>query len=239
MNKISTRIILLICLFSSLNLYANAELRKYSKCIQLITQNSIKFTDNLSTAVLNGSSTASNACIQILNQTSLNPQGELLPANNKQSIHTLNAFQNLHTSWFLENDFKGANLFFLNLSRAVFDTTNPALYYTRALFLDSFNIKDIFSSPDRLKAKRTNSSTSLDDFDFGHAQHVFTNLKTIELGDLLGIQTTGDIIQNYSHLNGSNETVTGSITHKRTFGGGILGSPEYLNKSIGSTSYFN
>jgi len=219
-----------------------SETALFYRCYYQITGSRLKLTDPLLTQVKNGSKTAVNACLQVLNLSQLTntPNSTLINATNPIAKKVLINFHRLHYSWFSSKDFPVISWGGHNLDiKDIYDVTSPALYFTRALFKPGVPVKDVITSNDFLTTVRATSSP-VQGPESGHtvADFIFTDTFSFApKGELLGMQSAPPVVVNFpTNPIDKPYRPAGSVNLNMTLGGGLLGTQPYLLLNIGSLS---
>ena len=217
-----------------------SETALFYRCYFQITGARVKSADPLLTQVKKGTKTAVNACLQVLDLAELSstPSSTLINATNPVAKKVLTNFHRLHYSWFSSKDFPVISWEGHNLDvKDLYDSSSPALYFTRALFKPSVPVKDVITSNDFLTAVRTTmvppkgpeSGHTVDDYIFSDP---FTFAPK---GELLGMQASSPLVLNFpKNPYGKEYNPAGTVNLNMTLGGGFLGSQPYLLLNIGS-----
>lgn len=221
------------------------EIALFQRCYLQITSQQVSTTDSLYTQVKSGTLTAVNACNQLLDSAQLSGTSTMTLTNSTdaraQSI--LATFHRLHSSWFYAKDFPVISWpGHADDMRDLYDSTSPALYFTRALFGAGVTASDPVTSNDFLIAQRSNmnptagpeSTHPLSDFLFQ------TTFAFAGIGTLTGVQAVASKMLSFPANPAPNPNrPAGSVDLYGTIGGGFLGTQPYLNLNLGTISSYS
>jgi hypothetical protein len=229
----------LVGLFFSIDVMAAdlAQILKYRRCYQLLTGSALGANAPHLADVQSGAMTASEACASLVNQTSLDGNGQL---SNQDPVYKsiLANFQRVHMSWFVHRDFEG------RLMREIYDSGQPALYWTKSLFDTSFAPSQVFTTTTPVRALRTLQdpleSMKIVVKKINNVSYPIHPVDDTVLdepmvfaprGDLLGvILETRDIVP-WSYTNSNNVPLSGSQKMFGSVGPGILGDIVFIRES--------
>mgnify|MGYP000235433066 FL=1 len=202
--------------------------------------------------------TGSQACVQLLEQASLDEHGKLIN-NNKVTQAILLNFQKVHNNWFNEWNF------FTSMSTwgtfEVLDPGSMGFFFTRSLFDKNHRIKSIFSGTDSYEGMRESQHQQkylqykfkeeprykIDDYRFIYGLSIDGEYKKwspsrVSSGTLIGVKKIAsgrDILpiivnskDNQEEIKPAIEIEVNKDIHKG-LGGGILGSENYVNLNLG------
>ncbi|MCX6117598.1 MAG: hypothetical protein NT027_08660 [Proteobacteria bacterium] len=213
------------------------EVQKYVKCYQQLTDREPDPASANYLKVVNRQMTAIAACVSLLNRVKL--ISGAVTATDVEAVAVLNKFNNIHNSWFVNRDYiEDISSEMLLMKHQVFDPTGPALHITRALFTDGVPYGNIFIGGGNYHAVRNGAETILVDYNRTIFSKSAASIPRVKSGDLIGIQHKSTFVLDYDYLPAATATVpaptalTGSIDIAKHFGGGILGSPAYLQTTI-------
>lgn len=220
---------------------ALSDLALYYRCHAHMTQFR-PFRDTRFSDVQNGIKDPIDACLEVLDLGRLN-SGTGLMQNPGDFLgqQVLRRFHDLHASWFMIKRYPQIGPFEASQgTEDIYDTSEGALYLTRALLEDGIGIDYAVTSTDNLRAQRsiTDPATSFitvltkSDTIFG------SNVVMASRGDLLGYMITGLLNFVYSYNDNSETLQTGSINAGQHYGGGLLGSPSYLLLNVDEDENF-
>lgn len=205
----------------------------FQRCFMQITSTRPKTNAQLTLDVKAGKIKAIDACLQVLHSSDFTANGLQTIANPADPVskNVLSTFHHLHSSWFFSKDFPTISGAGTNLDiKDLYDASSPALYFTRALFKPSAQVREVLTTPDYLIPVRTNMDPAAGAAT-GHVKtdFVFTSpFVFAPTGDLLGVQPSPALIVNAAVIN---VTLT-SIDLHRNYGGGVLGSESYLLENL-------
>jgi hypothetical protein len=213
---------------SSLN-----EVALFERCFLQITSSRISHSDPLFLQVKAGAKTAVNACLETMDRAKLVANGNQTIAieSDVRAKAVLSTFHRLHSSWFTSKDFPLINQDGYNGDeKNLFDSTTPALYFTRALFRPATEARTAVTGSLNLRAYRTTldpiagaeSGNSKSDYVFDPP------VAFAPTGELIGVQETGSMILNYAARKQPKPIPAGSLDLFRNIGGGLLGTNAYL-----------
>lgn len=215
-----------------------SQLALFHRCYSQITNSRATATDTLTRQVATGQVSAVDACMTVYNSAQLSGSGNMVlsDTSNKRATNVLATFHRLHASWFSSKDFQviswpGHTGDMMDL----YDSTGPALYYTRAAFGSGVRASDPITSPDFLRAIRATAAPTVGP-QSGHATTDFvfsTPFSFAGTGTLYGAQTTNSLVLNYSY--GGN---SGTVNLYSTLGGGFMGTQPYINMNLAPLSSY-
>ena len=229
-----------------------SELALFNRCFSQLTSQHILPSDPLFVKVSTGLITASEACGQILDSAKLVGTNTmtLLNQNDLRAQSVLATFQRLHYSWFNSKDFPVISWpGHADDLKDLYDSSSPALYYTRAMLGDGIKASDPVTSTDFLTAIRSNLDPTLGP-ESKHEKTDFifqTSFKFASTGILKGIQSAPSTILQFpgnpipDNPNKPPSRPAGSIDIYKSFGAGFLGTQIYLSlnlESIDSNSLY-
>ncbi len=220
------------------------EVALLQRCYLQLTSQQISNTDPLFIQVSTGTLSAVNACSQILDSAKLTGSATMTlnSPNDSRAQSVLATFHRLHYSWFYSKDFPVISWpGHSDDMKDLYDSSSPALYYTRALFGNNVNASDPVTSSDFLIAVRSTmnptagpeSSHPLSDFIF---QTTFSFAAT---GTLTGIQAAASKALSFP-ANPIDDPYrpAGSIDLYATQGAGFLGTQPYLSLNLATISSY-
>ena len=215
----------------------------YANCISKISQRVPGFNSKNFDRVDGGEDPIS-LCLQQLKSTLFKANNQIRPKNNHFQKQVLKTFHSLHTSWFFNKTMPNTGNNVQGLAnKAIFDTSLPAAYFTKALFDDGFSHSDILTNSNRLtlirenqnikqaKVRRKGQNVKKSDFIFTSHFSLAGN------GILLGIDETTYQESPYQFLQ-NEEKKKGQLDLHYSFGGGLLGSQEYLLMNVDEDKKF-
>lgn len=235
--------------------------------IQLLNRCAIQFTNlpihhvdkKLLEEVKSKTLTGEQACMVVLSKASLNENGIL---NNPSDIgiNILTNFQKIHNNWFNEWNF------FTSMSTwgtfEVLDPGSMGFFFTRSLFDNDFQLKNIFKGNDAFEGVRSSkykqeylqykfkeeSRYKVSEYRFIYGlsnkegEYKQWNPKRVNSGRLMGVSKVPinrDVLpimvnskDNQEEIRPAQEIRINKDIH-RGLGGGILGSENYVNLNLG------
>ncbi|HEY8271712.1 MAG TPA: hypothetical protein VIG33_12550 [Pseudobdellovibrionaceae bacterium] len=218
-----------------------SEVALFHRCYSQLTSQRVATTDPLFQQVKSGKLTAIDACNQVLDSAKLSGSSAMTLANpnDVRAQNVLATFHRLHASWFYAKDFPVISWpGHSDDMKDLYDSSSPALYYTRALFGNGISASDPVMTPDFLQAIRTNMSPSAGpESNHSTSDYIFqTPFKFAATGTLLGIQIAPSTVLNFPAFKNH---PAGSIDLYSNRGGGFLGTMTYLNLNISSISSYS
>jgi hypothetical protein len=202
----------------------------FQRCYSQITSLRAKKKSDLFLKVKTGQKKAIDACKDVLASAFLTANGNevISDQNDIQAKSVLGTFHRLHSSWFGQRDFPILSSNIRNKdTKNQYDSSTPALYFTRALFTPGASVKSAITSNEHLIAYRTQMDPP-NGPDSGHAKtdYFYTPLiKFAPMGELIGIKSSGPQLLSYPAFGRDG---AGSIDLYRNLGGGLLGTNSYL-----------
>lgn len=227
-------------------------LKFYIRCHAHLVNERPHPQDSRMAAVIAGTKTGQQACLDLMNLGNLNPNGTLASSNilAKKIFQTM---QELHNSWFDEHSFVATETHDWN--DEIYDYNSMALYYTRALFDGNYQFSNIVTTSESIEPRRAinaaSGSATVNDWAEGVNkafsqlnmtlpwQHkssegdTFFNGQIVDKGPLIGWKPA-------NRTNNINTNEFGLLeAHKNTLSAGVLTSPEYLilNTKIHKVGY--
>lgn len=216
-----------------------SNLALYSRCYAQVSQSFMPPQDPRTGAVRNGTKDPITACLEVLDMAKFTASGNtrIADANNPVAVSVLRTMHNLHSSWLEVTDFPNIADFGNNRDiRDLYDPTQPALYFTRALFGASVPYSDVVKSTDHLRPLRTTDDPGNSVSGQPKSASQFLSFKWAPNGTLLGAYDTDDMVWNYQFTSASGNPGSGTATAGRNAGGGIMGTPAYLLLTIAETA---
>lgn len=152
----------LFLIMLSLPLFASAaavsELGLLARCYAHLTGKPLPVNHSLRSQVIAGTITAQAACNQLIDKTTLSAtSGYLTNTSDTEARSILQNFNNFHRSWFPGNIVEGIQEYSTETSRGtmdIYDTTEPGLAITRALFAEDGRYADVLTLTTGLHALR-------------------------------------------------------------------------------------
>lgn len=210
----------------------------FHRCYTQITSLTAKENNSRLLDVRAGRKKAIDACMEVLQSAQFTGPENKTISNTGDLVAkaVLLNFHRLHSSWFYSKDFPviswpGHTYDIKNL----YDSSTPALYFTRSLFRPNAKASDALTTTDFLRAVRTTMSPATGPAT-GHTQadYVFSSLFSFApFGEMLGVEPTGDNVVSFIATKNS---AAGSLNLYRSLGGGFLGTNAYLLLNIGGNA---
>ncbi len=211
---------------------ALSNLAIYNRCHAQLTGERPLLSDSLTQQVQAGTLDPIAACTTILNGALLNSSGGLANVNDARAKKVLRTLHNVHGSWFARTDFQ--QVFSINSQQGaqdIYDSSMPALYFTRALLAPTSDITSVLNTSDILKPVRTNSTTDrglasnmpLSEYQVG-SYGVSGGIPFAPKGELLGMQTVAPLSLAYN----SQYYGSGTARVYANAGGGVMGNYVYI-----------
>jgi hypothetical protein len=208
----------------------------YHRCYAQLTQSRPDRTSTRYQQVRAGTKNAIAACLEVLSDGELRAGTGQLVRTGADSLAVLKTFQDLHMSWFFDKSIPDLGSFRQNRGTAsIYDSTAPALYFTRALFTPSLGIDNAVMENMDLQAIRTvNSPTTFPLTTVTLSEMAFPRTRFVSLGELQGIREQAQETWQYSYANTrrNNEVTSGNTLMYEHRGGGFLGSQSYLMATV-------
>ncbi|WP_413290528.1 hypothetical protein [Bdellovibrio sp. HCB337] len=134
-----------------------SEIAFLARCYAHLTGRPLPIAHTLRTQVETGKITATAACEQILDKAYLGANGYLTSTGDMEARAVLQNFNNFHRSWFPGNIVEGIQEYGLETSRGtqdIYDSTEPGLAVTRALFAQDGRYSEVLTLPTGVHALR-------------------------------------------------------------------------------------
>ncbi|MEQ1878151.1 MAG: hypothetical protein ABL958_16025 [Bdellovibrionia bacterium] len=240
-----------------------SEVALFNRCFTHITQLRLPRSNPLWAAVRDGTLTAANACMLILDSAVLQSSGPstgLLQTDNDLSRLILKTFNDFHRGWFPNDNVvssfsEGGE----NYQRTpeLTDESEPALHLTRVLFTEGARYSEIVTSNSAMEALRTSGALRDDNLPDanrlksrslpGGATTVTLNALHVQRGALLGIRPMTSnpqkLVQTVNSGQGTSNGIRNLIPDRpiefnQSLGGGILGTKSYLALNLGLGEFF-
>jgi len=129
----------------------NLELQTFAKCYAIFVREPLLISHPVVDQIQNSNKTGKEACIELINDINLGTNGELINPN-PEKMKILKTFNDLHRDWF--GDFSYTSVEGNMESSSLFDPQEPAYYYTRSLFQENKDIRDVLKGNKTLGAIR-------------------------------------------------------------------------------------
>ncbi|HEX4924692.1 MAG TPA: hypothetical protein VFV50_11420, partial [Bdellovibrionales bacterium] len=237
---------------------ALGELALFNRCYSHITQTRLPRAHPLRGEVISGRLSAADACLQVLNSAQLVASGSAegrLAADNETSRRILKTFNDLHRSWFPNDDIligipEGVE--FYPRTPQLYDEAESALHVTRALLTEGVPYSEVATSDQAMEALR--ASGPIRDSALADNERLKTrsapngdtsvtmDALLVQTGELLGVRrmslnpeklnktvnSSTDIYLNSRYI-----SPTLTIPFNQSFGAGIAGTRSYLLLNLG------
>ena len=236
-------IVLAIAVFHSGFLYSEqsasqsqslSEPALFERCYAQVTTLRVSRKHPLYLQVKAGQKTAIAACGEVIDRARFvgSENQEIGIRSDKEAKAVLATFHRLHASWFLSKDFPIVDKDGFNRdNQNLFDSTTPALFFTRALFRPSTDVKSALIEPISLRAIRTEvNPTAAPETGHSSSDYLFEPLiQFAPTGELLGVQNPVKLVFNYPEVKFPKPgRPAGTIDLNGSLGGGLLGTHQYL-----------
>ena len=214
----------------------------YHRCYAQLTGHKLQESDAKVAKLRSGTLEPVKACLDLLDSAKLARKGDdvlRLPAGSSMETRwVLSRLHEVHATFFSEKMFQypQTDETSLNAMMDILDPTNPALYYTRALFGDNVKASTIVTYGKVLKPIRLNNP-ELGPFR-GGAKSSFIYLTPFNYagtGDLLGIE---EMAAGSELLRWSSPKTTGQTDLAKTLGSGFAGTHTYLMETVNEDADF-
>lgn len=140
----------------------------FSRCYTHMTGESLPGNHSLRSQVMNQSISAVDACMQVLNSALLNSDGAqvgMLQNDNAEARKVIQNFNDIHRSWFPNDDVANAIPDQpLQTTALFYDQLEPSLHFSRALFDSQVSVSEIVTGNFVMEAVRSEGPTPLSDF---------------------------------------------------------------------------
>lgn len=182
------------------------------------------------------------ACLEVFDLALFaNGTSFLANFNNETAQAVLRTMHTLHYSWFETNLAPEINNEYITNTRNVFDPSSSATYFTKALFDQQSQFKDVVLGTTTYRPVRVTNIPPVSTWNLiPTADYIFTDVQFAGAGVLLGMEVLPvNDTMDYSFNNnqtGPPDIRTGTLTYNTHFGGGVLGSQPYLLQTIQATS---
>ena len=209
----------------------------YYRCYKQVAQKRAPYNAARTTQVRSGMKDPIDACLEVLDKAKFTSLGNTRIANtgDAEALAVLDTMHNLHASWFKEKQFItfGATGH-QNATVGINDNSQPALYYTRALFDATSDINYVIRTSDNLIARRQNLNPGTSANGLGKNTFIFNlgsnpSFRVAPTGQLQGVFELNTPTWNYNYKRVSNNMVsTGAAIIGQNKGAGVMSSPTYL-----------
>lgn len=216
----------------------------FRRCYSQMTRNArISPTDPTLIAVKAGTKDPVVACMEIFDRALLVGGGNTTVANTADPVAKaiIGNFHKLHSSWFEQKEYPVHGNVFAEERTALFDfydTSSPALYFTRALFHPSLPAQSVVTSPEYIRPVRTTPNPTTGPYtQFTQLQYIMdAAVPFAATGELLGAAPAVNLLRTYNITQGG-ATVAKTVDFGVTLGGGLLGTVPYVQQNLGSAYY--
>ncbi len=250
--------ILSLCLLFSASLNAAQKLSPlaiYARCYAQITSERVNIKSQLAQQVVAGSISPVQACLQVFNKALFsNNESMIANPSDPESLSIVRTLHNLHSSWFTAKDFTNIDVTspaWTDGSRDFWDTSTPALYFTKALLEPTPNFRSILSGQKIFLPVRTTmnpvsgAQTNLPITNYLIKSMTEQPLRFAPRGPLIGVTETTATMVNYPAIV-SSTAIGGLIKHDQagtvplygSLGGGLLGNYTYALLNINQSNEF-
>lgn len=212
----------------------------FYRCYSQIT-GSTPGTDSASLIRVENGDDPITVCLELINQVEFVGGTNLtLPSQRTpEHVKILNRFHRIHMDWFAQKSHTNISTTLSPdfIKEDIFDSSEPALYYTRAFFSPKSQpipINSALQSNVHLRAVRTQTSNAGLVSKRAPAALLYDAATPLaDYGDLVGISEAADVSYPYTALrSGFANPDTGSQRLFMHQGGGIIGNGTYLLKSV-------
>lgn len=223
---------------TSLSVNPLNDLDIFLRCYTQLTGNDPEPNDQRIADIKNLKLSGRYACRQLFKSVALDSNGEVI-ASTDEKIAIFNRMHRLHSSFFNAKALlTESNPDFTKVKENILDPSAPALFYTKALFTLDEPFDNTFKGKRNLTANRSETlstptiapSTSI----FGAN---FDQSKYQRVGELRGISDTPRFEISYNIPAGAYPSSHGNVDFAGAFGGGIIGSPVYLQNNLLPPNY--
>lgn len=220
-----------------------SELALLHRCYTQITSLRLKDSDPLAVQVKAGLKTATAACLEVLKTAQFTADGNQTIGDTSSRVAkgVLATFHRLHSSWFYSKDFTIVSWPGHSSDiKDLYDSTTPALYFTRALFKPGTQARDAVTTSENLRAVRSNMNPT-NGAETGHpmSDFILSNASFAPVGELFGVQPSGNPTVSFPTNPVDNPfRPAGTVNMHQSLGGGFLGTPAYLLLNVASLSSY-
>lgn len=216
----------------------------YARCYEALTHQRPDPASPQWNAVATGTKTPTAACLETLAQGRLQlaagSTNELVlaPSAGGTGAAVLNTFHALHASWLHAKEIPNATgVVQQRHTRAIYDPTIPASYFTRALFFPGANMTSVFRGRDFLTPLRTNREPSgggggvtLPTLSGGRGVWTSQAMRFADRGQLRGLRIEpGNTTWSYTSARDTGaDPQQGVVRPFTSLGGGVLGNTVYV-----------
>lgn len=212
----------------------------YFRCYSDLTGYPPDFESPMLKNVVLGKVPALRACEELLSSIRFDKnENSALNLQSEEALRVVNLFHDLHTSWFNAKSIPAtSNGLSDDSTKDVYDPSEPALYFTRALFHPNLPVRSTVTSDSSLRTIRNGGQKELGPYSGMNIKNdsIYTQgpLPAAEQGELIGIVEQKEVSIPFAlrPTDSAQPTLAGKHTFFRHFGGGILGSPSYMLNSF-------
>lgn len=211
-----------------------SEMALFERCYAQVTSLRVTRSHPLYIQVKAGAKTAAAACGEVLDKARFTKSdGQTIDnQSDLEARAVLSTFHRLHASWFLSKDFPIIDRDGFNRdNQNLFDSTTPALFFTRALFRPSTAVKSVLTDSGSLRAIRENQ-TPLAAPETGHPSGDYLFEPAVQfapMGALLGVLNSTPLVFSYPEVKFPKPgRPAGTVDLNGSVGGGLLGTHQYL-----------
>lgn len=229
-----------VSLFLSFSVYADTRLTEtelFYRCYAHLTSRRPLRNNPLLVQVKANKISAKVACQKVLDKALLASNGKL-QVQDQEAKAVLKTFTDLHMSFFLRGGLQSASGRMTMFLNDIYDDQGSALYFTRVLFQNK-PVNSVLSGTTTFEGIRSDGAPKSIGYSSNISSKFFTysngKSKTpfrptyIETGDLIGVKPSRKL--NIPVLAGSKQSGNDLLS---SLGGGIVGSKDYLLRSIPS-----
>ena len=208
----------------------NQEVKIFYRCYRDLTQNQPKFDHPSLEKIRSGKNSAIDECAAMLDRAVI--EDNQLFQSDQEVLNVISNFHDLHTSWLDKKKWILINGYVYGMAQAdIADVTDPALYYTYAMFSNQrrFSLAVTLNRVPRPIREKMNPEVS------PYRKYAKTKYTIKEdfsfspTGRLIGIELKLPQEINYITQTPSNSSgVSTSVFRYRNYGGGIIGDSSYI-----------
>lgn len=204
----------------------------YQRCYKSITQNRPAANDTVLSAIRQKKVKAADACVSLLKGVQWSADVGQVDAADSVAKQVLKVFHRLHASWFSSKDFSAPDGIRAAGAQNIYDTTTPALYFTRALFQVGTRADSVIVMNSHLEPIRSNPGGPGVVGKISGAESALRSDEAFAAkGDLWGVrEVRKKTISFYKSPTDSDPLM--SFDAARHLGGGFLGSSPYLLMNV-------
>lgn len=250
-------LLLSLCVLFCLPLKAAEKLSPlalYSRCYSQITNQRVDLKSTLTQQVAAGTLSPIQACLQIFNKALfVNNESTIANTTDTESLAVVRTLHNLHSSWFTSKDFTDIDAgvpAWTDGSRDLWDTSTPALYFTKALFEPTPRFSSILTGQKIYIPVRTmmnpvsGAQTNLPISSY-LIKSITQPLQFAPRGALIGVTETAPAMVSYPAVSNTiniggliKHNIAGTVPLYGSLGGGLLGNYTYALLNINQSNEF-